>query len=80
MELMETHYLFEGNRVQDLPDFIVKQYNGKLVFARYEHKNEIHEWARENNVTISFVGKQFIYDVWYVKEDEHRVYFMLRWS
>ncbi len=43
-------------------------------------RNQIWQWAEENKIKIEYQGTLDGMDLWYVKEDKHRSWFVLRWS
>jgi len=38
------------------------------------------DWAEENNIELEYQGTMGGQDLWYVKDDEHRAWFALRWA
>lgn len=50
------------------------------IVTPYEMRHEVYEWAQKNNIEIEYHGSLDRKDLWYVKNDQHRVWFLLRWS
>jgi len=50
------------------------------IVTPYEKRHEVYEWAQTNNIEIEFQGSLDSKDLWYVKNDQHRAWFILRWS
>jgi hypothetical protein len=50
------------------------------IVTPYEKRHEVWEWAQKNNIEIEYQGSLDRKDLWYVKNDRHRAWFMLRWS
>lgn len=50
------------------------------IVTPYEKRHEVYEWAQTNNIEIEFQGSLDGKDLWYVKNDQHRAWFILRWS
>ena len=50
------------------------------IVTPYEKRHEVYEWAQTNNIEIEFQGSLDGKDLWYVKNDQHRTWFILRWS
>ena len=42
-------------------------------------RQEVYEWASENHVIIEYQGTLGGRDVWRVRDEERRMWFMLRW-
>ena len=38
------------------------------------------KWAQKNKIEIEYRGSLDRKDLWYVKNDQHRAWFILRWS
>lgn len=43
-------------------------------------REEIAAWCKDNNINAIFVGMNFHNHIWFIKENDDRVLFMLRWS
>ena len=39
----------------------------------------VWEWCKENNIEVEYQGTLADTDVWRVRDEQHRVMFMLRW-
>lgn len=50
------------------------------IVTPYEKRHEVYEWAQTNNIEIEFQGSLDGKDLWYVKNDQHRAWFVLRWA
>lgn len=46
-----------------------------------EHRDikEVQNWCDENNIHATFVGSTYDKDIWFVKESNDRMLFVLRW-
>lgn len=40
---------------------------------------EVQDWCDEHNIHATFVGSNYDKDIWFVKERDSRILFMLRW-
>ena len=43
-------------------------------------RQEVYEWASQNKIEIEYQGSMSGLDLWYVKDDDHRAWFALRWA
>jgi hypothetical protein len=50
------------------------------IVTPYEKRHEVWEWAQKNKIEIEYQGSLDRKDLWYVKNDQHRAWFILRWS
>lgn len=50
------------------------------IVTPYVSRHEVWNWAIENEITIEFQGSLAGHDLWYVKNDKDRLWFILRWS
>jgi len=50
------------------------------IVTPYEMRQEVYEWAQKNKIKIEYQGSLDRKDLWYVKNDQHRAWFILRWS
>ena len=50
------------------------------IVTPYEIRHEIANWALANNIEIEYRGSLHRQDLWYVKNDQHRTWFILRWA
>lgn len=44
------------------------------------NRQEVYEWAGENGITVEIQGSMSGTDVWRVKDEKHRMWFLLRWA
>jgi hypothetical protein len=49
------------------------------IVTPYEMRQEVYEWAQKNNIEIEYQGSLDRKDLWYVKNEQHRNWFILRW-
>jgi hypothetical protein len=45
-----------------------------------KHRAEYWDWCHDNDIKTEFQGSMSGVDLWYVKNDEHRMLALLRWS
>lgn len=57
-----------------------RKYDSRGILTVGHQRTQIFAWAKENTITLSLAGTLYGKDLWYVKDDEHRVWFALRWS
>lgn len=50
------------------------------ILTPYEKRLEVWAWAEENNIQIEYQGSLAKKDLWYVKDDRERAWFILRWA
>ena len=50
------------------------------ILVSYVKRQEVYEWALKNKIEIEYQGSLDRKDLWYVKNDQHRAWFVLRWS
>lgn len=50
------------------------------IITPSEMRQDIAAWALMNNIEIEYHGSLNRLDLWYVKNDEDRVWFALKWS
>jgi hypothetical protein len=50
------------------------------IITPHEKIHEITAWAQKNNITIQRHGYLDSKDLWYVKNEKHRTWFLLRWA
>ena len=50
------------------------------IITPYVKRQEVYEWAQMNNIEIEYHGSLDRKDLWYVKDDRHRAWFVLRWA
>lgn len=43
-------------------------------------RTEYWQWCQDNGITTEYQGGFGNADLWYIKNDEHRVWALLRWS
>jgi hypothetical protein len=68
------------NQIAHVTGGRVKLMGGRIV-TPYELRHEIADWALMNNVEIEYHGSLLKdQDLWYVKNDQHRAWFILRWA
>lgn len=52
----------------------------QCTFIDKKDVKEVYNWCKEHNIYAMFVGSNYDKDVWFVKDENNRVMFMLRWS
>lgn len=45
-----------------------------------KHRTEYWNWCQDNDIKTEFHGSMGGVDLWYVKNDQHRMLTLLRWS
>lgn len=50
------------------------------ILTPSEKRSDVWLWAQENNITIEYQGTLSKTDLWYVKNEQDRIWFVLRWS
>ena len=50
------------------------------IITPYEKRQEVYEWAQKNRIEIEYHGSLDRKDLWYIKDDQHRTAFILRWA
>ena len=50
------------------------------IVTPYVKRQEIADWAQKNKIEIEYHGSLDRKDLWYVKNDKYRAWFILRWS
>lgn len=50
------------------------------IITPYEKRQEVYEWAQKHRIEIEYHGSLDRKDLWYIKDDQHRVWFALRWA
>lgn len=50
------------------------------ILTPYVKRQEIADWAQLNNIEIEYHGSLDRQDLWYVKNDQHRAWFILKWQ
>ena len=54
---------------------------GYYEIVKYSNRTEVWDWSEKSNVYIEFQGTVYgWYDVWFIPDEEHRVWFKLRWQ
>jgi hypothetical protein len=43
-------------------------------------RNKVWQWAEENKIKIEYQGTLDAQDLWYVKKDQDRDWFVLKWA
>ena len=46
----------------------------------WQCRQEYWQWCQNNNIVTEYQGSLDHVDLWYIKNDEHRVLALLRWS
>lgn len=49
------------------------------VLVDWQQRREVWEWAQQQKITICYWGSLAEYDIWYVRNNKDRAWFMLRW-
>lgn len=50
------------------------------VLVPYYLRNKVWQWGEENKIKIEYHGSLDGQDLWYVKNDQDRAWFVLKWS
>jgi hypothetical protein len=50
------------------------------IGVSWSKRQEVHDWAGTNGITIEYQGTLGGIDVWRVRNDQQRAWFNLRWS
>jgi hypothetical protein len=50
------------------------------IAVSYSHRQALYDWASENKITIEYQGTLDGTDLWRVREEQHRSWFVLKWS
>ena len=50
------------------------------ILVDWQSREDVWRWAVDNNIVIEYRGSLAGKDLWYVKDDQHRVWFALRWQ
>ena len=43
-------------------------------------RHDVYNWADKNKITVEYQGSMSGKDLWYVKDDQHRAWFALKWK
>ena len=57
---------------------LVGDSRGVLTSARDRH--DVWTWAENNNISLEYQGTLANRDLWYIKDDQQRMMFVLRWG
>lgn len=52
----------------------------QCTFIDKKDIKEVNNWCEENNIHATFLGSNYGKDVWFVKSQDNRVLFLLRWG
>lgn len=65
-------------------DQILKNYNitsEQVCVVNWKQRQEIWDWCEQSNITISYLGSVYsVYDVWQILDEQHMMWFRLRWE
>lgn len=50
------------------------------IVVPWSLRQEVYEWAGQNKIEIEYQGSMSGLDLWYIKNDEHRAWFALKWK
>lgn len=50
------------------------------VAVPYKLRADVWLWCRENDIKVEYQGSLSGTDLWRVRDDTHRIWFVLRWS
>lgn len=50
------------------------------IGVAYSNRQAVYEWCGENKITVEYQGTLGGTDVWRVKDEQHRAWFMLKWE
>lgn len=50
------------------------------VAVSYSKRQDVHSWASEQNMTIEYQGTLAGTDVWRIRNEQHRAWFIMKWS
>lgn len=51
----------------------------QLIFVSWKMRNEFYDWCRENHIACTYEGCTNLVDIWYIKDDSHRAWAVLKW-
>lgn len=46
----------------------------------YSVREEVYDWCMKNNIDVEYQGTTMGTDVWNVKDEKQRLWFILRWT
>ena len=46
----------------------------------YTVREEIYDWCMKNKIDVEYQGTMMDTDVWYIKDEQQRMWFKLRWT
>lgn len=50
------------------------------ITVDWQLRESVWKWAVENGIVIEYQGSLGGQDLWYVKDDQHRTWFTLKWK
>lgn len=63
---------------------ILKDYNinyEKVCMINWTLRQAIWDWCEENSISATYLGSIYaFYDVWMILDEQHMVWFKLRWN
>jgi hypothetical protein len=52
-----------------------------LLRSLWTMREQVWQWAESCGIKIEYQGSFFgVYDIWYLPEEKHRMWFKLRWE
>ena len=71
--------------MSDIKDHVINERGYTLmgdsrgVTVSWTLRQEVYEWATQNKIIIEYQGSLSGQDLWYIKDDDHRAWFVLKW-
>ena len=50
------------------------------IAVSYDKRKQVWNWCHENDITVTYEGSLAGTDLWRVKNDEQRAWFILKWA
>lgn len=50
------------------------------ITVDWQLRESVWKWAVTNNIAIEYQGSLDGRDLWYIKDDQHRAWFALKWK
>ena len=55
--------------------------SNEYVLTNFSNRQEVWDWCEQNDIHIEYQGSLYSrYDVWYISDESHRMWFKLRWE
>jgi hypothetical protein len=57
------------------------RYESEYIFTKFAMRSEVQTWSETNSIRIKYEGTLYgVYDVWNIPDNQHRMWFRLRWQ